>query len=125
MDWFCFACSLLPFVARHVDGRTPASGLIKGIDGDFYGTTHVAGAFDFGSIYKISPTGNFSVLSFFPPTPKEQQKIIISFVPAPGKWHQVEFKRDLNEVEWSALGERILSSSSKVKITNSLAAGSQ
>ena len=42
-----------------------AAGLVQGIDGNFYGTTVGGGANQFGTVFKITPTGTFTVLHSF------------------------------------------------------------
>ncbi|RDC63881.1 choice-of-anchor tandem repeat GloVer-containing protein [Adhaeribacter pallidiroseus] len=44
------------------DGRYPAGNLVQGADGHFYGTTSTSGMYNYGTIFKISPTGAFKVL---------------------------------------------------------------
>lgn len=46
-------------------GNLPASGLIKGLDGNFYGTTVSGGANNYGSIFVITPGGSFTTLVDF------------------------------------------------------------
>ena len=45
------------------DGGTPAGALFKGTDGNYYGMTSDGGSNFFGTIFKISPTGTFTVLT--------------------------------------------------------------
>src|SRR5688572_23479906 len=40
-----------------VDGRMPQSGLARGNDGSFYGTTYAAGANDGGTVFRITAAG--------------------------------------------------------------------
>ncbi len=47
------------------DGRLPWSGLIHGSDGNFYGTTNIAGAHFFGTVYKLTPSGALTTLYSF------------------------------------------------------------
>jgi uncharacterized repeat protein (TIGR03803 family) len=47
------------------DGYEPYSGLVQATDGNFYGTTFVGGPSGYGTIYRISSTGDFSVLYSF------------------------------------------------------------
>ena len=47
------------------DGSLPSSGLTSGTDGNFYGTTYDGGPTYGGTAYKISPTGEFTVLYGF------------------------------------------------------------
>jgi uncharacterized repeat protein (TIGR03803 family) len=46
------------------DGGTPM-GIILGADGNFYGTTDTGGATDSGTVYRITPSGGFTLLHSF------------------------------------------------------------
>jgi uncharacterized repeat protein (TIGR03803 family) len=46
------------------DGVFP-TGVIQASDGNFYGTTEVGGKFNYGTIFQISPTGQFKLLYTF------------------------------------------------------------
>jgi uncharacterized repeat protein (TIGR03803 family) len=48
-----------------VDGSSPAAGLTKGSDGNFYGMTTFGGAMDDGTVFKITPSGTFTMLYSF------------------------------------------------------------
>lgn len=47
------------------DGINPNSGLVQGIDGNFYGTTARGGAKNLGTVFVITPAGQFSTLYSF------------------------------------------------------------
>jgi uncharacterized repeat protein (TIGR03803 family) len=47
------------------DGQYPKSNLMQAADGNYYGTTTEGGAYDSGAIYKLTPTGAYSVLYSF------------------------------------------------------------
>jgi large repetitive protein len=47
------------------DGEAPYAGLIQGTDGNFYGTTLVAGANNYGTAFKITPSGTLTTLYSF------------------------------------------------------------
>ena len=47
------------------DGSDPDAGLALGSDGNFYGTTTAGGANGHGMVFKITPSGTFSVLYSF------------------------------------------------------------
>lgn len=48
------------------NGRNPGLGtLIQGTDGNFYGTTNNGGTYDFGAVYKVTPTGTITTLYSF------------------------------------------------------------
>ncbi len=47
------------------DGSYPGAGLVKGSDGNFYGTTSQGGANDGGEIFQITPSGTLTVLHSF------------------------------------------------------------
>ena len=51
--------------AGGTDGANPRASLIQGTDGDFYGTTTKGGAFDLGTIFKMTPGGVVTVLHAF------------------------------------------------------------
>ena len=44
------------------DGATPSAVLIEGSDGNFYGTTSLAGATNFGTVFKLTPADEFTTL---------------------------------------------------------------
>ena len=48
------------------DGSYPHSGLIKGLDGNFYGTTSAGGANNgYGTVYRMTPTGDLTTIYSF------------------------------------------------------------
>lgn len=51
--------------AQCSDGRTPVAGLVLTANGDFYGTTAAGGAFDGGTVFKITPAGALTTLYSF------------------------------------------------------------
>jgi uncharacterized repeat protein (TIGR03803 family) len=53
------------FLGGANDGSNPETGLIEGTDGFFYGTTHFGGAFDQGTVFKMTPTGTVTVVKSF------------------------------------------------------------
>lgn len=51
------------------NGDTPEYGaLVQGRDGNFYGTTRFGGANNYGTVFRMTPAGNLSVLYSFGPT---------------------------------------------------------
>src|ERR1019366_7657107 len=47
------------------DGEQPVAGLLQASDGNFYGTTEGGGAHIFGTLFAITPGGDFSSLYSF------------------------------------------------------------
>ncbi len=46
------------------DGANPYGELIKGTDGNFYGCTSAGGTNGYGTIFKITPTGTFTIVRY-------------------------------------------------------------
>jgi len=47
------------------DGEAPYGGLVRASDGNFYGVAEYGGANQFGTVFKITPTGTFTTLHSF------------------------------------------------------------
>jgi len=69
--------NLYSFGSSPTDGYNPQAGLVQGSDGNFYGTTSQGGtnfdlnslAYDFGTIFRISPSGVYTSLFSFDSEP--------------------------------------------------------
>jgi uncharacterized repeat protein (TIGR03803 family) len=53
------------FKGYPTDGYRPLAVLLQGYDGNFYGTTYQGGAKNYGSVFKITPSGTFTLLYSF------------------------------------------------------------
>ncbi len=60
--------TLHTFTGVGTDGVMPLSGLVLGVDGNFYGTTNQGGTSDFGTVFKITPGGVLTTLHSFDET---------------------------------------------------------
>jgi uncharacterized repeat protein (TIGR03803 family) len=47
------------------DGRTPAGGLVRGLDGQLYGVTQYGGLYEHGTVYRLGKTGRLTTLHHF------------------------------------------------------------
>ena len=56
---------LYRFGASQNDGASPNGGLVEGSDGNLYGTTLAGGTSQYGTVYKLTPTGTETVLHSF------------------------------------------------------------
>jgi len=66
--------SLYSFVGPPTDGLGPTAGLVQGSDGNFYGTCSGGGTnLFFGTVFRISPSGNFTNLYSFGSSPTDGQ----------------------------------------------------
>ena len=59
------------FAGAPSDGSTPEGALLLASDGNFYGTTSSGGTFDKGTVFRISPAGDYSLLYSFGATPDD------------------------------------------------------
>ena len=59
------AATLLYSFTGGNDGSYPQAGVIQGSDGNFYGTAAYSGAHGGGTVYKLTPSGTFSLLYTF------------------------------------------------------------
>ena len=57
--------TLHSFASSPSDGRNPYAGLIQASDGNLYGTTVDGGATDYGTVFKITPSGTLTTLYSF------------------------------------------------------------
>jgi uncharacterized repeat protein (TIGR03803 family) len=57
--------NLHSFSGYPVDGSSPYSGLVQGSDSNFYGTTGSGGLYNWGTVFRITPSGTFTVIHSF------------------------------------------------------------
>jgi uncharacterized repeat protein (TIGR03803 family) len=71
--------NLHSFVGYPNDGTEPYAGLVQGSDGNFYGTTYQGGTNNYGTVFRISPSGSFTNLYSFvrPPDGSEPQARLV------------------------------------------------
>jgi len=53
------------FTGYPSDGNRPIGNLVQGADGNFYGTTYVGGSQNLGAVFKITPSGAYTLLYNF------------------------------------------------------------
>ncbi len=63
--------NLYSFGSSPTDGFNPRAGLVQGSDGNFYGTTLNGGTNDDGTVFRISPSGNYTNLYSFVGPPND------------------------------------------------------
>jgi uncharacterized repeat protein (TIGR03803 family) len=57
--------------STNYDGSRPIGVLVQGSDGSFYGTTYTGGANNIGTVFKISPSGTYTLLHSFAGVPTD------------------------------------------------------
>jgi uncharacterized repeat protein (TIGR03803 family) len=62
---------LYSFGSSPNDGYYPKDGLVQGSDGNFYGTTYEGGTNGYGTVFRISPSGNETTLHSFGSSPTD------------------------------------------------------
>ena len=65
--------NLYSFAGFPKDGALPLGGLVRGSDGNFYGTTFDGGISTVGTVFRISPEGNYTNLYSFGNSPNDGQ----------------------------------------------------
>jgi uncharacterized repeat protein (TIGR03803 family) len=65
------ALTTLHRFVRSTDGAEPIAGLAQAVNGDLYGTASVGGTNNDGTVFKVMPTGKFTVLHTFAGTDGE------------------------------------------------------
>lgn len=58
-----------------LDGDSPHGGLIQAKDGGFYGTTFYGGTWDYGTLFKMTPSGQITTLASLDATNSDQHPI--------------------------------------------------
>jgi uncharacterized repeat protein (TIGR03803 family) len=74
--------SLYSFVGYPNDGANPYAGLMQGSDGNFYGTAVDGGANNFGTVFRISPSGTYTSLYSFGSSPADGENSFAGLVQA-------------------------------------------
>jgi uncharacterized repeat protein (TIGR03803 family) len=59
------------FAGEPLEGRQPQPQLVRGSDGNFYGTTYYGGAANNGTIFKVDSSGNLTTLHSFAGVPAD------------------------------------------------------
>jgi uncharacterized repeat protein (TIGR03803 family) len=62
---FVYNNCVTPCSFTGANGANPYSGLVQGIDGNFYGTTEFGGSSNMGTVFKINSTGSLTTLCSF------------------------------------------------------------
>ncbi len=57
--------TLHSFTETGTDGANPTAGLVQGLDGNFYGTTHNGGSSNFGTVFSITSSGEYTSMHSF------------------------------------------------------------
>lgn len=63
--WSQTLTTLVGFRGYPVNGANPMAGVIKGADGNFYGTTTGGGSYGFGTVFEVTPAGVLTTIYSF------------------------------------------------------------
>jgi len=62
---------LYSFGSQPNDGNYPSAAPVQGSDGNFYGTTFEGGTYGYGTVFRISPIGTYTILYSFAGPPND------------------------------------------------------
>jgi uncharacterized repeat protein (TIGR03803 family) len=101
-------------VFNATNGASPAAGLIRGTDGNYYGTTFEGGPAGGGSVFRLAEQ---PVLSWAPAGPGRLTLTRRSFS---NGLYRVEFKPALNASAWSVLSPDLRAATNSISYTDNL-----
>jgi len=109
--------NLYSFGASPSDGHQPHAALVQGIDGNFYGTTTVAGTNNVGTAFKLtvplSPTANqISAVQL------AGTNVVLSIPSVATEIYQLQFSGTMTPTNWINQGGSITSGGSLLTVTN-------
>jgi uncharacterized repeat protein (TIGR03803 family) len=98
------------------DGASPGSGLTQGNDGDFYGTTAIAGTNNLGCVFKLifplgSPTSQITAIT------KAGTNIIVAIPAIAGGIYQLQFSSSMTPTNWVNVPGGLVTNSSAGLLT--------
>ena len=112
--------NLYPFVGYPDDGRIPEAGLVQGSDGDFYGTTRVGGASNYGTVFRLtvplgSPHNQISAIELV------GTDVVVSLPSVAGETYQLQTRLAMTSGDWSNVPNAAVTNSlgGMLMITNS------
>ena len=62
----CAEAQTVRFLAEFTNPNDSPDGLIQGTDGNLYGTGYWSGAFGFGDVFRMTPSGHLTTIYSFP-----------------------------------------------------------
>jgi uncharacterized repeat protein (TIGR03803 family) len=91
------------------NGANPASRLVQGRDGNFYGTTIGGGTLNRGTVFQMTSNGALSSLAsatppVFQAVTQTGTTLALTWSATSGRMYQMRFKTDLNQANWDDLG---------------------
>src|SRR5262249_4043989 len=104
------------------DGEMPLAGLVRGIDGGYYGTTYSGGASNTGTIFRLIEQAADPVITGVSTT---NDLVTLTWTSEAHKTYRVEYNAKVAETNWVALVPDLVATGSSTSITNNVAGVTQ
>jgi uncharacterized repeat protein (TIGR03803 family) len=94
------------------DGGKPYAGLVKGSDGNFYGTTEAGGTNGSGTVFRLTVGPTFQAVTL------TNGMLSLTWTADPGQAYQLQFNSDLSSTNWANLGSVLTATAGSVSFSD-------
>jgi uncharacterized repeat protein (TIGR03803 family) len=102
-------------------GANPQGSLVQGSDGDFYGTTYDGGAYNKGTVFRLS----LPLPPVFKSITETTGTVTLVWSTAAGQTNQLQYSTNLTQTNWVNLGQAVLATNGVMSASDSVGTGPQ